>query len=368
MYTWATKPGTTMVFTLVPVIEKTMDDVRASRSAGVTRRPYGTAMQRGTNMNWVAMTRTVTPPSAPTVVPKFCSANSPDRCSVLGSIRSTLLGGFMSPGQRREHDHAENRGDEHSDAERPQQFGAENSPLVRFGRLLGHGLPHRAAREEDEQVNRQIAEHQQGDGGPGQDAGSERHDAHDLGERGFIDFVGDLGRNVSGGEFVARDHRLAPRQLIFCNLVLYKAIVGKANRHVDALRTSICCPIACAVLCNTRPLVAPRYTAASCHSTKSLRDSGGCGLVLRVSPEKRLLVASEAPCLRIGPSLTSSNMVRQWCATHDRYMMIRSSRRKSDYIISKKLQIGKCDHMREHDNYLDEEIKTVSSQRDFRSP
>jgi hypothetical protein len=57
---------------------------------------------------------------------------------------------------------------------------------------------------------------------------------------------------------------------------------------------------------------------AKCHSTKSLRDSGGCGLVLRVSPEKRLLVAKEAPCLRIGPSLTSSNMVRQWCATHDR--------------------------------------------------
>jgi hypothetical protein len=41
-------------------------------------------------------------------------------------------------------------------------------------------------------------------------------------------------------------------------------------------------------------------------------------VVLSVSPEKRLLVASEAPCLRIGPSLTSSNMVRQWCATHDR--------------------------------------------------
>src|SRR4029453_6957344 len=29
-----------------------------------------------------------------TVVPRFCSANSPERCSVLGSIRSTLLGGL----------------------------------------------------------------------------------------------------------------------------------------------------------------------------------------------------------------------------------------------------------------------------------
>ena len=47
-------------------------------------------------MNCVAMTRTVTLPSGPTVVPRLCSANSPDRCNVLGSIRSTLLGGLMS--------------------------------------------------------------------------------------------------------------------------------------------------------------------------------------------------------------------------------------------------------------------------------
>src|SRR5262249_7390320 len=52
-------------------------------------------MQCGTNMNWVAIARTVTLPSAPTVVPRFCSANSPDRCNVLGSMCSTLLGGLM---------------------------------------------------------------------------------------------------------------------------------------------------------------------------------------------------------------------------------------------------------------------------------
>jgi len=42
------------------------------------------------------MIRAVTRPSGPTVVPRLCSANSPDRCNVLGSIRSTLLGGLIS--------------------------------------------------------------------------------------------------------------------------------------------------------------------------------------------------------------------------------------------------------------------------------
>src|SRR5262245_59391191 len=45
-------------------------------------------------MNWVAIARTVTLPSLDTVVPRLCSANSPERCSVLGSMRSTLLGGL----------------------------------------------------------------------------------------------------------------------------------------------------------------------------------------------------------------------------------------------------------------------------------
>jgi hypothetical protein len=30
---------------------------------------------------------------------------------------------------------------------------------------------------------------------------------------------------------------------------------------------------------------------------------------------------------------------------------------------STKIQIGRCDHVREHDNYLDEDIKTVSAQQ-----
>ena len=60
--TCATKPGTTMVLTLVPVISRPwITSGEAKRS--VTRRFAGTAMHCGTNMNWVAMARTVTLPS-----------------------------------------------------------------------------------------------------------------------------------------------------------------------------------------------------------------------------------------------------------------------------------------------------------------
>ena len=38
--------------------------------------------------------RLFTEPSGDTVVPRLCSANSPERCSTLGSMRSTLLGGL----------------------------------------------------------------------------------------------------------------------------------------------------------------------------------------------------------------------------------------------------------------------------------
>jgi len=58
--------------------------------------------------------------------------------------------------------------------------------------MLGHGLAHPTPRKEDEEIDRQIADHQQGHGEPGYDTGSERHDAHDLGERGFIDLIGDV--------------------------------------------------------------------------------------------------------------------------------------------------------------------------------
>ena len=72
-----------------------------------------------------------------------------------------------------------------------RDFGA-SVPLVSFSRMLGHGLAHPTPRKEDEEIDRQIADHQQGHGEPGYDTGSERHDAHDLGERGFIDLIGDV--------------------------------------------------------------------------------------------------------------------------------------------------------------------------------
>ena len=138
VYTCATKPGTTMVFTLVPVIRRPwMTSGVAKRS--VTRRPRGTAMQRGTNMNCVA------------IDPHGDAAVRSDRRSeiLLGELARQMqclgidplhvAGRVYAPGQSREHDHAEDRGNEHADAERPQQFGAENSPLVHFGGMIGHG-------------------------------------------------------------------------------------------------------------------------------------------------------------------------------------------------------------------------------------
>src|SRR6516164_10659546 len=122
VYTCATKPGTTMVFTLVPVIRMPWMTSGVVKRR-VTRRFCGTEMQRGTNMNCVATTRTVTPPAESTVVPRFCSANSPDRCNVLGSIRSTLLGGLMPLVRAVNTTMPEDRSDEHADAERPQQLG-----------------------------------------------------------------------------------------------------------------------------------------------------------------------------------------------------------------------------------------------------
>src|SRR5262249_41672813 len=107
---------------------------------------------------------------------------------------------------------------EYADAERPQQFGAENPPLVSFSRLLGHGLAHPTPREEDEEIDRQIADHQQGHGEPGHDTGTERHDAHDLSERGFIDLIGYFRRSVSGGRLISGSHRRAPTSCAPANL------------------------------------------------------------------------------------------------------------------------------------------------------
>jgi hypothetical protein len=147
----------------------------------------------------------------------------------LGVDTLHVAGRVYVSGQGREHDHAENRGNEHADAERPQQFGAENSPLVRFCRLIRHGLAHRAAREEDQQIDRQVTDHQKGNGGSRQDSGPEGHDAHDPSERRFIDFVGDLGGSVSGGSLLGTDHRIAPTRAPanICDVEFYTGAVKR---------------------------------------------------------------------------------------------------------------------------------------------
>jgi hypothetical protein len=167
-------------------------------------------MQRGTNMNCVGDD------------PHSDAAVRPDRGSeillgelarqmqCLGVDELNVAGRVYVSGQRGEHDHAESRGNEHADAERPQQFGAENASLVSFSRLVGHGLAHPTPRKEDEEIDRQIADHQQSHGEPGHDSGAERHDAHDLGERGLIDLIGVFRRSVSGGRLISGSHRRAP--------------------------------------------------------------------------------------------------------------------------------------------------------------
>ena len=85
-------------------------------------------------------------------------------------------------------------------------------------------------------------------------------------------------------------------------------------------------------------------TSAWCHSTKSLCDIGGCGLVLSAVPRKEI-VDSGAPRM-IGhsdPQLHTEKFQRDDIIT-----------RVSD---------DEMRYMREHDNYLDEESETVSARR-----
>src|SRR3954452_420371 len=160
----------------------------------VTRRPCGTARQRGTNMNCVAITRTVTLPSAPTVVPRFCSANSPDRCNVLGSIRSTLLGGLMSLVR------AVNTIMDKVAAISTPTPKAHSSSVPRIRRSCISGCssvtasPHCAARKEYEQINQQIAQDEERHRSAGQDARAQRYDLHHAREVRLVDLVGDLER------------------------------------------------------------------------------------------------------------------------------------------------------------------------------
>ena len=161
-------------------------------------------------MNCVAMIRTVTLPSGPDRRAQIVLGELARQMQRLGIDTLDVAGRVDVSGQGREHDHAERRGNEHADTERPQQFGAENSLLVHFGGSVGHGLAHRASRQEDQQIDRQIADHEQRDGGAGKNAGTEGYDPHDLGERGLIDLVSDFGLMISVRRLVRSVHRFAP--------------------------------------------------------------------------------------------------------------------------------------------------------------
>src|SRR5262249_46658695 len=90
--TSATKPGTTMVLTLVDGNRKPW-----ITSALVRRNFTGvstaTLVQYGVNPYCPAIRRTVREPSGSCAVPRLLSANSPPRCNAVGSMVSTLLGG-----------------------------------------------------------------------------------------------------------------------------------------------------------------------------------------------------------------------------------------------------------------------------------
>src|SRR5436190_2487070 len=88
-----TKPGTSIVLALVrPTTKPWIVSVAVPRN--VTGTPAGTTMHCGWKEYCCAISRTVTLPSAPTLVPRLLSTNSPFRCSVLTSTVSTREGGI----------------------------------------------------------------------------------------------------------------------------------------------------------------------------------------------------------------------------------------------------------------------------------
>jgi hypothetical protein len=76
-------------------------------------------------------------------------------------------------------------GERRGDPEGPQQSCISGSSSV---------MPSsdRAAGNEDQQVNREVAEDEQRDRRAGQDTGAQRHNAHHARERGSINLVGHL--------------------------------------------------------------------------------------------------------------------------------------------------------------------------------
>src|SRR5271156_3113652 len=94
--TSATKPGTTIVLTLVSGSRKPCT-TSALVSRNFTGVSTGTLTQCGTKSYCSPMSRTVAEPSGSIAVPRLLSTNSPPRWSVSGSITSTLLDGCNPP-------------------------------------------------------------------------------------------------------------------------------------------------------------------------------------------------------------------------------------------------------------------------------
>ncbi len=64
-------------------------------------------------------------------------------------------------------------------------------------------LSHGAARQEYEQVDRQIADHQESHRGAGQNTGAKRHGSHRVRKRRFIDLIV-FSRTIGDGRSIDR--------------------------------------------------------------------------------------------------------------------------------------------------------------------
>src|ERR1700758_2743554 len=93
--TSATKPGITIVLTLVEGSKNPWITSGAVRR-NLTGVSTGTCAPPGPNAYCSATILTVTAPSGSAAVPRLLSTNSPPRCSVVGSMVSTLLGGLSA--------------------------------------------------------------------------------------------------------------------------------------------------------------------------------------------------------------------------------------------------------------------------------
>ena len=194
-----------MVLTLVPVISRpwiTSGDAKRS----VTRRFAGTAMQRGTNMNWVAMTRTVTAAVGADGGAEIVLGEFAREMQRLGVDPLDIARRIDAHRERREQDHAQRGGDEDADAERPQQFGSENSALMHFGgcdRDMALSPPCRAGgRRGDRSADSPRTSSATAE--PARTPAPSGTVAHGAGERRFIDLVVASAVTVGGRRLIGR--------------------------------------------------------------------------------------------------------------------------------------------------------------------